>query len=398
MKKRFIIWDNPAQAIITLMLVLVVMGAVNVLSATIVDPKAPFYYFLRYLVFAAIGFVLIWRIRKIGYAKLLSYRWLRHLALFGMLGLLVWTDFGGVNVKGAVRWISIAGIRFQPSEIAKVVVIFLATYYLSRAQRLGREISIFHLEPYVVKLMLPSLIFAGLVLKQPDMGTAAIIITLAFGMLVIAGLPLLEICSMFAVGGAGLAVLAMAAPYRLQRLNVWFDPWAYAQNEGYQTVQSLIAIGSGGWFGTRWGEGAGKFLYLPEAHTDFAFAIFCQENGFLGALFLILIFTLLAAAFIYVIRNARDFQGFLLASGVTFLIIGQAFANMAMVCGMLPVIGVPLVFISYGGTSMVISMAAIGLLLSVYDAQVHPEKLDTAPPDVRRSKLQMVRAGRREER
>lgn len=398
MKKRFIIWDNPAQAIITLMVVLIALGAVNILSATFVDTQAPFSFFGKYVAIALGGFVAIWGIRKIGYVRLLAYKPLRHAAIIFMFGLLLWTDISGVNVKGAARWIGYGSFRFQPSEIAKVVVIFIAAYYLSEAQRLGRRVSIFKMETYTLKLLIPSLIFSAMVLKQPDMGTAAIIISLAFGMLIIGGLPLVEICSVFAVGGAGIAALAVAAPYRLERFNAWFNPWAYAQKEGYQTVQSLIAIGSGGWTGTRWGEGAGKFLYLPEAHTDFAFAIFCQENGFLGALLLIFIFTLLAVSFIYVIRNARDFQGFLLASGVTLLIIGQAFANMAMVCGMLPVIGVPLVFISYGGTSMLISMAAIGLLLSVYDAEVHPERLDAAPPDVRRSKLRVMRTGRRSER
>lgn len=395
MKKRFIIWDNPAQAVITLMLVLLVMGGINILSATLVESKAPFSFFGKYVFFAVCGFIIIKGIRKFGYVRLLNYRPLRHLAIIGMFGLLLWTDISGVNVKGAARWVGYGSLRFQPSEIAKVVVIFISAYYLNEAHRLGRRVSLFKLEPYTLKVLLPALVFSAMVLKQPDMGTAAIIITLAFGMLIIAGLPLIEICSIFAIGGAGIAALAIAAPYRLARFNAWFDPWAYAQKEGYQTVQSLIAIGSGGVTGTRWGEGAGKFLYLPEAHTDFAFAIFCQENGFLGGMALILIFSLLAVAFIYIIRNARDFQGFLLASGVTFLIIGQAFANMAMVCGMLPVIGVPLVFISYGGTSMLISMAAIGLLLSVYDAEVHPEKLDTAPPDVRRSNLRVMRMSRR---
>ncbi len=397
MKKRFLIWDNPAQAVITLMLVLLVMGCVNVLSATFVDKTEPFIYFRKYLGFAVGGFIGIWVIRKIGYVRLLNSVWMRRAALWGVFALLLWTDFGGVNVKGAVRWISIGPVRFQPSEIAKVAIIFLAAYYLSRAQMLGRRISIFKMEPYTLKVLVPAAIFSALVLKQPDMGTAAIIITLAFGMLIIAGLNIREVLIIMLVGCAGAATLAMSASYRLERLHAWFDPWAYAQKQGYQTVQSLIAIGSGGLTGTRWGEGAGKFAYLPEAHTDFAFAIFCQENGFLGALFLIFVFCLLAYAFFCIIRNARDFQGFLLASGVTFLIIGQALGNIAMVCGILPVIGVPLVFISYGGTSMLISMAAIGLLLSVYDAQVHPERLDAAPPDVRRGNLQMMRTVRRRE-
>ena len=397
MNKRFLIWSSPAQAIVTLMLVLLAMGCVNILSASFVDEAAPYNFFVKYIGFAILGFAAIIGIRSIGYAKLLSVPWLRYVALFGTMGLLLWTDVSGVNVKGAVRWVNIFGIRFQPSELAKVAVIFLATYYLDRAHERGRQISVFNLEPHVMKLLVPSLFFSLLVLKQPDMGTAAIIIALAFGMLVIAGLLLKELCILFAIGSAAVVVFVKMAAYRMDRILAWMDPWAYAQDKGYQTVQSLLAIGSGGLTGMRWGEGAGKYAYLPEAHTDFAFAIFCQENGFLGALFLIFVFCLLAYAFFCIIRNARDFQGFLLASGVTFLIIGQALGNIAMVCGILPVIGVPLVFISYGGTSMLISMAAIGLLLSVYDAQVHPERLDAAPPDVRRGNLQMMRTVRRRE-
>ena len=130
---------------------------------------------------------------------------------------------------------------------------------------------------------------------------------------------------------------------------------------------------------------------MPEAHTDFAFAIFCQENGFLGAMFLLLLFALLGLAFCKITINARDRRGFLLAGGVTFLIIGQAVANMAMVCGILPVIGVPLIFISYGGSSMVLSMAAIGLLLSVYDEEVKEAEQEAMPPEERRDNLRMVR-------
>ena len=130
---------------------------------------------------------------------------------------------------------------------------------------------------------------------------------------------------------------------------------------------------------------------MPEAHTDFAFAIFCQENGFVGALILIILFALLGFAFCTITINAKDRRGFLLAGGVTFLIIGQAVANMAMVCGILPVIGVPLVFISYGGSSMVLSMAAIGLLLSVYDDEVQEAEHEALPPEERRDNLRMVR-------
>ena len=233
--------------------------------------------------------------------------------------------------------------------------------------------------------------YAALVIKQPDLGTAAIIFALGLGMYILAGIPMWQVMSTVTATGLLGVIFTLTSSYRMDRVHVWFDPWLDPRGKGYQMVQSLLAIGSGGLTGTPWGHGAGKFFYLPEAHTDFAFAIFCQENGFLGAMFLLLLFALLGLAFCNITINARDRRGFLLAGGVTFLIIGQAVANMAMVCGILPVIGVPLIFISYGGSSMVLSMAAIGLLLSVYDEEVKEAEQEAMPPEERRDNLRMVR-------
>ena len=161
-------------------------------------------------------------------------------------------------------------------------------------------------------------------------------------------------------------------------------------------VLSLLTIGSGGLFGADWGQGSGKYLYLPESHTDFAFAVFCQENGFLGAAVLIILFLLMGCAFFKIAVSTRDKRGFLLVTGVSFLIVGQAVANMAMVCGIFPVIGVPLVFISYGGTAMLVSMAGIGLALSVYNEEMkqrQQQETEQLSPQTRRSDLRVV--GRR---
>ena len=234
-------------------------------------------------------------------------------------------------------------------------------------------------------------VYAFLVQQQPDMGTAAIIVALMFCMYVIAGLPWKQIGSVCILGAASAVLLVMTSTYRADRIRVWLDPWIDEVGDGYQMVQSLLSIGSGGFIGTKWGEGSSKFFYLPEAHTDFAFAVFCQENGFLGACFLILLFAILGCALLRIAVCSKDERGFLLAAGVSFLIVGQAAANMAMVCGLLPVIGVPLVFISYGGSSLIISMAAIGLALSVYDDEVEREKAAAiAEPEERRSDLRVV--------
>ena len=159
--------------------------------------------------------------------------------------------------------------------------------------------------------------------------------------------------------------MILRQPYRIERLKVTFDPWSDAQNMGYQTVQSLSAIGSGELTGMGLGVGVSKYDYLPEAHTDFAFAIFCQENGFLGALFVFLLFAALAIYSARVANKAKDTYGQILSMGIMIIVVGQAIANLLMVGGMFPVVGVPLPFISYGGTSLIVTMASIGILVNI---------------------------------
>ena len=211
------------------------------------------------------------------------------------------------------------------------------------------------------------LVMAFLVYREPDFGTACIVF----------GVPLLMAIALlvrpFYWGGLGLlgGIIALGIgalqPYRMKRILVWIDPWSDARDAGYQMVQSLSTIGSGGIFGMGFGDGVSKYEYLPEAHTDFAFAIFSQEHGFLGVL---LIFFFIGVLLIYCLRvaaRAKDVFGQVLALGIVFLVLGQVLANLAMVAGVLPVVGVPLPFISYGGSSLVVTMAGMGMLLGIAD-------------------------------
>ena len=341
MNKRFLLWDNPRQAIFTLMAVLLLLGGINVFSASLYDNGLS--YLLRYYLCAVLGFVGIYFIRKIGYKRLLNKRFL-WICYCIVLVMLVVVHFWGAANKGATRWIYIGSFSIQPSEIAKLVLIMLSARFLGNAMKLGEKISLYKGECLLVTMAAGIAAFG--VLVQPDLGTAAIIAALVMGMFIVAGLPARWITTIVGVGAVGAVLLSISSEYRLQRLHVWFDP--------------------------------------------FAFAVFCQENGFFGALILLLVFCLLGVAFYKITISTRDQKGFLLAAGVTFLIIGQAFANMAMVCGIFPVIGVPLIFISYGGSSMIISMAAIGLLLSVYDEEEKQQLLDAEPPEKRRSDLRVV--------
>ena len=379
MQKRFLIWENPRDAIVSLVLFLMLLGCVNVFSASFVTAADMFgngyHYLIRYAAYGAVGLAFMyWLGWKNGYHNFFNYN-SQIYAIF--LAILIGVDVFGKTTKGAQRWVTMGSISFQPSEFVKLAVIIMGAGYLGHLMVKGKKPRLMDLGSNLA--FWATAVLAALVLLQPDMGTAAIIMALITVLYIVAGLDLREIGIL---GGAGLVVSIAAilqAPYRMNRVRLWIDPYLDPQGNGYQAVQSFVAIGSGRLIGSHFGMGFGKFFYLPEAHTDFAFAIFCQEWGFLGALFLIFIFILLAFALYRVGQHTQDRAGFLLVTGVNFLVVGQAFANMAMVCGLLPVIGVPLTFISYGGTSLVASLMGIGLVLSVYRAEVQRERGKLAP-------------------
>ena len=183
----------------------------------------------------------------------------------------------------------------------------------------------------------------------------------------------MKIVRMGAVVLAGVVGLIFWQPYRLNRIKIMLDPWSDAQGIGYQTVQSLSTIGSGGFWGMGLGDGVSKYEYLTEAHTDFAFAIFCQEHGYVGALMVFLLFALMIFFCVRIANRAEDEFGQILATGIMLLILGQALANMAMVGGMFAVVGVPLPFISYGGSSLLVTMIAMGILLNICDHGHKPQ-------------------------
>lgn len=389
MDKSFWIFRNPKQAVFCIVFLLLVVGCINVFSASYIvaqDMGDSYSFLKKYIICTLLGFGIIHVVRKIGYRRILQPRLLLLLYFGTAVALLAVFAFS--SVKGAQRWIYLPGFSVQPSEIAKLVIIMICSSSLGEMLQRGERVSLFHGRS--MKIFLLTLFYFLLIYIEPDLGTGAIVVGLMLGMFMIAGLSRNEIIGMLGLAAAGAVLLTVVSPYRRERIRVMFDPWLDPMGKGYQIVQAQTAIGSGSWFGTHWGQGTGKFFYLPESHTDFAFAIFSQENGFLGVLLIFGLFVFLGYIFARIAVRARREEGFLLASGVSFLIIGQAIANMAMVCGLLPVIGVPLVFISYGGSSMIISMAAIGLLLSVYDETVElerRERLAAEAPEKRRDNL-----------
>ena len=250
MKKRFLIWDSPKQAIIMLVVVLLIIGSINVFSATYIDCADPLEYFKKYWLNVVVSTFFGVLAYAMGYKRIINNGWIRELSLLGILLMLVVLFFKrhdpGWAINGAVRWIPLPFMSLQPSEFAKIEVILLAAYVLDRMRRHQQVVSFFTHNAEFWKLIGTTLLFSGLVLKQPDMGTASIIFGLTFLMVIMAGLPRKQLVLLLGSVAGLAACLALAAPYRLQRLKYWLDPWLDAGGAGYQGVQSQLAIGSGG--------------------------------------------------------------------------------------------------------------------------------------------------------
>jgi cell division protein FtsW len=276
-------------------------------------------------------------------------------------------------VNGAKRWLPLGPAAFQPSELAKLALLVWAAATLSRkgAPRTLAELW----RP----LGLLTCVFCGLILLEPDLGTTIALVLMLAGMLVVAGVPSRTLA---AAGGiavsAGLAAIWIE-PYRRARVLSFLDPWQDAQGAGFQNVQAIIGIGSGGLTGEGLGHGIQKINYLPEAHTDMIFAIVGEELGLLGTTAVIAAFAAFAFAGFTVALRCRDPFGKLLAAGITSLVCGQAAVNLAAVLGIAPLTGIPLPFVSYGGSSLVVLLGAVGILLNIAVDERAPQR--AAVPD-----------------
>jgi cell division protein FtsW len=367
---------------------LVAFGLVMVYSASsargLIASDDPAYYLKRQALYTLVGLVALVLLSRTDFRKL------RHvggpmlaLAFFFLVAVLV----VGTTVNGAKRWIPLGSFSFQPSELAKLgLALWLGA-------RLARKPAPRSLGELAKPVGLVVCFVCGLIVVEPDLGTTIAIVIMVAAMLVVSGTPLRVLA---ASGGLGLSVLMLAIwfePYRRARLFSFIDPWSDPQNAGFQTVQAMIALGSGGLFGVGLGESVQKIYYLPEASTDMIFAIIGEELGLVGAMGVMGAFVLLGYAGFNAALRCRDPFGKRLATGLTALLCGQAAVNLCAVMGIAPLTGIPLPFVSYGGSSLIVALAAVGILLNI--AQNHAVEAVAQVPDRRRRNSRARPAGDR---
>jgi cell division protein FtsW len=350
--------------LMTATMCLLAYGAVMVYSATsataVLQGKgAGGGYLLKFVGYGAVGLIAMRVLARDGVAK--AQRYVGPLLVASLaLVLAVHIPHLGVAVNGAKRWIGPGALQFEPSELLKLALVLYAATLLARRPQRVHDLR---------ELAKPLLLVVGgaclLVGTEPDIGSATVIGVTTIALLLAAGMPGRNLA--IVVGGAlGVVLLyALARPYARARLTSFIDPWAHASGSGFQAVQGQIAIGSGGLFGVGPGQSVQKVFYLPEAPTDFILAVVAEELGVIGVFALLFLYGLIAYAGLRVARAARSLHSALIAVGVTALIVSQALLNVFAVLGLAPLTGVPLPLVSYGASSMIVMLAAMGLLLNV---------------------------------
>lgn len=342
---------------------LVAGGLIMVLSASSISAYAQFgdsfLFFQRQAGYAVAGTLALWLTSRMRYQA-----WQRlavpMLGVTVVLLALVLHPTAGVEAYGSSRWIALGPVTIQPSEIAKLSLVIFCAAILAR--KWGKLDDLGHLTLPLVPVVL---IVCGLVMAQPDLGTTVILASAVFLLLFVAGVRMRYLIAAAVIGSATGLALIMSADYRRVRFLSFLHPTADPQNTGWQLFQSLIALGSGGWTGVGLGASRQKWMYVPNAHTDFIFAILGEELGLIGELIVLIAFGLLLYVGVRVAARAGDVFGRLLAAGIVAWFGVQILVNLGAVTGLLPITGVPLPFLSYGGSSLVVSLAAVGILVNI---------------------------------
>ncbi len=356
--------STPDVMILFTTLSLLAIGVIMVYSASAVlafhDYGDSYYYVKRQIIFAVLGIIAMYVTMNMDYWV---WKKVAHLVLIVSLVLLVIVLIPGVGVirGGARSWLGISSFGIQPSEFAKLGLIIFLAKMLSDYKK--TQITFF------VKGLLPPLTYIGaafaLIMLQPDLGTGAVLVGAAIIIIYVAGAKMSHLMGLASIGALGLVALIAAAPYRLQRITAFLDPWQDPLGSGYQAIQSLYAIGPGGLIGLGLGMSRQKYSYLPEPQTDFIFSIVAEELGFIGGATVILLFLLLIWRGMRTAITAPDHFGSLLATGIVGIIAVQVIINIGVVIGMMPVTGITLPLISAGGSSLTLMLTAIGILINI---------------------------------
>ncbi len=353
---------QPDRILFFVTLVLVGFGIAMVFSSSAIVAKEKFgdpnYFSFKQLIFAALGLAVMFVVMKVDYHK---YK--QPVVVFSALAIVVAllvVVFFLAAAANTHRWIQLAGFSIQPSELSKLALIFFLAYFLEKRKGNVNDLK-FTLIPVAVIVAF----LAGLIVLQPDLGTAISLLVISFVLLFVAGLDLRWIAASAIFALPTFYLLVFRVRYRRERILAFMNPWEEPLGRGFQIIQSLLSVASGGIAGLGFMEGKQKLFYLPEAHTDFIFAVVGEELGMIGTCALLLLFSIFLWRGVRTSLRAPDLYGFYLGLGITMMVCVQAFINMSVVLGLLPTKGIPLPFLSYGGSSFVVMLAAVGILLNV---------------------------------
>ncbi len=353
--------STPDWGLISIVLILLAIGLVMVLSASGIMAEQSYgdkyYFFKRQLLFACAGGVALWC------GACLPRQWIYRLhypaLLCALLLLLITLSPLTPTINGAKRWIRFGFISIQPMEFVKIALALYLAYFMSAKHELIKTFSRGVIPPFAVTGL-----FCFLLLLQPDFGSAVVIACILFFMCVAGGTRFIYIFLSLALACAGAIALAIAEPYRMRRLLAFMDPFQDASNTGYQLVQSLLAIGSGSFFGVGIGASKQKMFYLPEAHNDFIMAVLAEEMGFIGITIVMILFSLLFWRCYRIIMSQSDIRDRFIVFALTIVLIMGTVLNLAVVMGMAPPKGVPMPLLSYGGSNLFATMLCLGLILN----------------------------------
>ncbi|MDO9515723.1 MAG: putative lipid II flippase FtsW [Syntrophales bacterium] len=370
-KQSSVTGGRPDITLFIVTMMLVVIGTVMIYSSSSIIALEKYgdgyHYIKKQIVFVLLGLCVMIAASKVPYRYWGKAAYPAVLISIALLALLVVPGFG-TKVGGATRWFRAGGVSFQVSEMVKVALVIFLAHYLTKKIAHVKEFSRVFLIPLVVLL-----IIIGLVLCQPDFGAAAIMVVVFMLMFYLAGSRITYLAGLAATVIPVGVILIMQESYRMRRMLSFLNPWEDPNKTGFQIIQSFISFGSGGTFGVGLGNSMQKLFYLPEPHTDFILSVIAEEGGFIGVVIVVVLFSVLVCRGFLISFRCTDLFGMLLASGLTAVIALEAFINMAAVMGLVPTKGLVLPFLSYGGTSLMMCMMLIGILLNVSSHQERNE-------------------------